>query len=243
MDMLTRPQGISLPLAPVMAGSIGFGIAIVIGTLPAPLFEDMVMASGLPALLSAAEPPLGLTARALVTISLGLLIAAIAQVPLSWLYGRRRVRIKTPKAVSHIKVHNIGAEWARAASPKPRPIVAHEELGAPFLSVNAGSPAPEPAPALLAKPAPTKQQRAAEPQRVTDMVEMLDGIFIPDRRRRPRNAHFKDPIFDAEPTVSNLIKRLERAVASDQLGPLGRRPLDPGFCEAVERLSGLRKAS
>lgn len=239
MDMLTRPQGISLPLAPVMAGSIGFGIAIVIGTLPAPLFEDLVMASGLPALLSAAEPPLGLTARALVTVSLGLLIAAIARVPLSYLYGRRRVRVRTPR-VSHIKVHNIGADWGRVATPKPRPIVAHEELGAPFLSVNAGSPAPEPP--LLAKPTPTKEKRV-EPQRVTDMVEMLDGIFIPDRRRRPRNAHFRDPIFDAEPTVSNLIKRLERAVASDQLGPLGRRPLDPGFCEAVERLSGLRKAS
>jgi hypothetical protein len=241
MDMLTRPQGISLPLAPVIAGSIGFGIAIVIGTLPAPLFEDLVMASGLPALLSAAEPPLGLTARVLATVSLGLLIAAIAQVPLSYVYGRRRVRVKTPKAVSQIKVHNIGADWGRVAAPPPRPIAAHEELGAPFLSVNAESPAPAPPP-LLAKPA-TKQKRAAEPQRVTDMVEMLDGIFIPDRRRRPRNAHFKDPVFDAAPTVSNLIKRLERAVASDQLGPLGRRPLDPSFCEAVERLSGLRKAS
>ena len=35
---------------------------------------------------------------------------------------------------------------------------------------------------------------------------------------------------------------LEAAIASEQLGPLGRRPLDPGFCEAVERLNGLRKA-
>jgi hypothetical protein len=75
------------------------------------------------------------------------------------------------------------------------------------------------------------------------MVELVGGIYVPDRRRRPRTARGRDPIFDAEPTVPNLLKRLEAAIASEQLGPLGRRPLDPGFCEAVERLNGLRNAS
>jgi hypothetical protein len=224
MDMLTRPQGISLPLAPIIAGSIGTGIAVVVGTLPLPMFEALVTASGLPAIVAAAEPPLGLTARALVTLALALLIGALGYVPLSHLYGRRRLRIRPLRPAAVQRQQPV----AEPAAPKPRPIAAHEELGAPFLSVMAETPTSE------LKP---------ETKRVTDMVELVGGVYIPDRRRRPRNMRTRDPVFDADPTVPNLLKRLEAAIASDQLGPLGRRPLDPGFCEAVERLNGLRKAS
>lgn len=233
MDMLTRPQGISLPLAPVMAGATGFGVAIVVGALPAPLFEGLVMASGLPALVAAAEPPLGLTARALVTLGLALVIAATLHVPLTYLYGRRRLRVQPLRRQRVEKTVRQTPQNARIEPPKPRPIAAHEELGAPFLSVTAE-------PKTLA-PVQTKHT-PAEPQRVTDMVELVGGVYIPDRRRRPRAQRSRDPIFDGEPTVPNLLKRLEAAIASEQLGPLGRRPLDPGFCEAVERLNGLRKA-
>lgn len=234
MDMLTRPQGISLPLAPVMAGSIGFGVAIIVGTLPAPLFEGLVMASGLPALFAAAAPPLGLTARALLTLALALLIAAIIYVPLSYLYGRRRLRVR-PLRPQRAVAEKPVQQSIRIEATKPRPIVAHEELGAPFLSVTAEAKTKAPPPVH-------PEVLPADPQRVTDMVELVGGVYIPDRRRRPRNMRSRDPIFDAEPTVPNLLKRLEAAIASEQLGPLGRRPLDPGFCEAVERLSGLRKA-
>jgi len=234
MDMLTRPQGISLPLAPAMAGSIGFGVAIIVGTLPAPLFEGLVMASGLPALFAAAAPPLGLTARALLTLALALLIAAMIYVPLSYIYGRRRLRVRPLRPQRAEMAEKPVSQRIRIEATKPRPIVAHEELGAPFLSVTAEARTPPPAhPKVL----------PADPQRVTDMVELVGGVYIPDRRRRPRNMRSRDPIFDAEPTVPNLLKRLEAAIASEQLGPLGRRPLDPGFCEAVERLNGLRKAS
>lgn len=233
MDMLTRPQGISLPLAPVIAGSIGFGVAIVVGTLPAPLFEGLVMASGLPALVATAAPPLGLTARVLMTLTLALVIAAALYVPLSYLYGRRRLRVRSLRPQPVVAEKPV-PQRLRIEANKPRPIAAHEELGAPFLSVKAEA----------RKSAPVKaKDMPAEPQRVTDMVELVGGVYIPDRRRRPRNMRSRDPIFDAEPTVPNLLKRLEAAIASEQLGPLGRRPLDPAFCEAVERLNGLRKAS
>lgn len=232
MDMLTRPQGISLPLAPVIAGSFGFAIAIVVGTLPAPLFEGLVMASGLPALAAAAAPPLGLTARLLLAVPLALLIAATLNVPLSYVYGRRRLRIRALRPQRAETPERQAPQRIRIEAAKPRPIVAHEELGAPFLSVTAEAKTPPPADPKVSP---------AEPQRVTDMVELVGGVYIPDRRRRPRNMRSRDPIFDAEPTVPNLLKRLEAAIASEQLGPLGRRPLDPGFCEAVERLNGLRK--
>jgi hypothetical protein len=235
MDMLTRPQGLSLPLAPVIAGSFGFAIAIVAGTLPAPLFEGLVMASGLPALVAAAAPPLGLTARLLLAVALALVIAVTLNVPLSYIYGRRRLRIRALRPQRAETPERQVPQRIRIEAAKPRPIVAHEELGAPFLSVTAEAKTKTPPP-VQTKVSP------AEPQRVTDMVELVGGVYIPDRRRRPRNMRSRDPIFDAEPTVPNLLKRLEAAIASEQLGPLGRRPLDPGFCEAVERLNGLRKA-
>lgn len=233
MDMLTRPQGISLPLAPMIAGSIGLGVAIVVGTLPAPLFEGLVMASGLPALVAAAEPPLGLTARGLLTLALALVIGATLYVPLSYVYGRRRLRIRSLRTRRAETPAREAPQRIRIGAEKPRPIVAHEELGAPFLSVTAEAKAPAPAQPMTPP--------SHGPQRVTDMVELVGGVYIPDRRRRPRNLRSRDPVFDAEPTVPNLLRRLETAIASEQLGPLGRRPLDPGFCEAVERLNGLRK--
>lgn len=231
MDMLTRPQGISLPLAPLFAGSIALAIATVIGTLPPPLFEGMIAATGLPAIVAAAEAPLGLTARLVVGVALALLVAATAYAPLSLYYGRRRLRVKRPAI-------RMPAAPVTAPAPKPRPIAAHQELGAPFLSVTAGAE-PERLPPLIIPPrAPLDNQ----PRSVTEMVELADGSYIADRRRHPRDQRLADPVFDAAPTVPNLLKRLELAASADRLGPLGRRPLDPAFRAAVARLEGMRRA-
>lgn len=60
----------------VLAGSMGFSIAMAFAffvfAMPSDLFESIVAASGLPAILAAAQPPLGQTARLAVAGTAGL---------------------------------------------------------------------------------------------------------------------------------------------------------------------------
>jgi hypothetical protein len=53
----------NLPLAPLAAAVLGGAAAAACALMPASMLESLVMASGLPAVLQAAAPPLGMTAR------------------------------------------------------------------------------------------------------------------------------------------------------------------------------------
>lgn len=218
MDLLTRPQGVSLPLAPLVAGAVAFAIAIVIGTLPTALFEGLVLATGLPAVLGAAEPPLGVTARVLLMVALAALMFAALNPLLSFHYGRRRLRVRGAAPRERV---------VRAPAPVPaRPILAGDELGAPFLSVKAATPAAV----------------------VTETVEIADSVYITERRRFPREAAptvppppapaRRSPAIDG--TVSGLLERLEQAIASNGFSP--HRPMQPGLRTAIHNLAGMRRA-
>ncbi|MDF7774976.1 hypothetical protein P1X14_06950, partial [Sphingomonas sp. AOB5] len=50
---------------------MGVAAAAAMAIAPAPLIEGLVMDSGLPAVLAAAEPPLGMTARAGLALGVG----------------------------------------------------------------------------------------------------------------------------------------------------------------------------
>ncbi len=63
---------------PAIAVAGGIGCAIVMATLPHVYFESLVGLTGLSAILPAAAPPLGGTARALITISAGLATSVVA---------------------------------------------------------------------------------------------------------------------------------------------------------------------
>lgn len=64
-------------VAPGMAIGGGFAVAVVFATMPNVYLENIVGATGLSEIVSAAAPPLGDTARALIALTAGLISAAI----------------------------------------------------------------------------------------------------------------------------------------------------------------------
>ncbi|WP_326523175.1 hypothetical protein [Sphingomonas sp.] len=65
------PDRLKIPLAPAFAIVVGGGIALACMLVPQGILEIAVLDSGLPALLPAAEPPLGWTARTALAMTLG----------------------------------------------------------------------------------------------------------------------------------------------------------------------------
>lgn len=62
MAVFSRSQSLILPVAPLAATVIGVLTAAMFALVPTDLLESMVVDSGIASVLSAAEPPLGLTA-------------------------------------------------------------------------------------------------------------------------------------------------------------------------------------
>lgn len=126
-----------VPFAPVVAIAFGLATAALTFAIPAWRFAQMIVATGLPTVLSAARPPLGDTARALVAIAVGLSVCAALWIGLSVLrtlfkqskYGRVKAR------GSRIDPVIVGTPSAAVNVPGQRsPIFAERDLGAPFMS-------------------------------------------------------------------------------------------------------------
>lgn len=136
---IARLRSIPLPLA--IAAMTGISIVLIAFMLPAGVLEALAAQSGLPAFLSAAEPPLGATARGLVGVTGGSAMALATWVLLRALEGLPNIRMPRFNRGAN------GALFARAdaAPSKPaesehkrrRPILAGSDLGAPFHSVRA----------------------------------------------------------------------------------------------------------
>lgn len=146
MVALTRPgQRLTLPLP--FAGALGSGgaVALLILLMPASILERLVSASGIPAILAAAEPPLGITARIALCLILAGPIAAFAWLGLQLAAGDRPLDLSQwTRWLKRADVHPDGP-------PRP-PLFANRDLGTPFLDVRAPAEAPAPGPIALTAP-------------------------------------------------------------------------------------------
>uniref|UniRef100_UPI003A8723CF hypothetical protein n=1 Tax=Sphingomonas sp. GlSt437 TaxID=3389970 RepID=UPI003A8723CF len=132
-----------MPIAPVLGAVIGLAAALAVGLIPADIIEDVMIASGLPAILPAAEPPLGLTARlGMVFVTAGG-IGLAAWFLLFLLLGSRTLGVG---AADHDEdgrtVPVLRRSDAHPDAPARRPLFATEDLGTPFLEIHAPSAAP-----------------------------------------------------------------------------------------------------
>lgn len=142
-----KPQPITAhPLFPFVTGLwLATGLGLGSFVMAPALLEGPVVALGLPALVPAAAPPLGFTARALVALIM-LIVGAVA----GYVIGRR---IGRPKAEAPVRMRNVGeaagrrralvetvgieatdevaAEIPEVTSPR-HSIMAVEDLGAPL---------------------------------------------------------------------------------------------------------------
>lgn len=171
--------------------------------LPADLLSGMVGASGLPSVLPAAAPPLGLTAR--ITIGVAGALAAFALVFLllrvldrSGL-DRTRTRARAPQE----EAPRPRRRDFHPDAPAPRPISAAREFGEPAPPVRPSEPTPlwlaaadsEPAqfiveptaePAPEPEPEPAPAPAAASALSLSELMERLERGLA--RRRSPSSA-------------------------------------------------------
>jgi hypothetical protein len=161
---------IDLPLAAVAALAVAFAAFV----MPGDILARIVEGSGLPSVLSAAQPPLGTTARAGVSIAAALATFGIVFVTLGMLGGgggkapkreREREREYAPFFPDgEVDTLDTSAPRLRRAdihpdAPARRPILAARELGEPDLrAIAPAAPVavaePEPAPAFEPAPEP-----------------------------------------------------------------------------------------
>ena len=191
----------------------GIDTAAIFLLIPAMALEDLVWRSGIAALVPAAQPPLGATARAALALSGGLLAGAVAWAGLFLLFGPGGFLVRKPAAGAD------GAPTLRRADAHPdaparRPISA-SDLGVPMPPVQAApAPAPvvQPIPADLDQPlaefdpgailpVPKEPVRPVTPLKAPALAEgeRIASVELP---RGPRAS-------EDEPTIEALLQRLE----------------------------------
>lgn len=164
---LTTQLTAQLPVRlPVIGGIVaGVAAAAILALLPTATLEQLVWSSGVGALVPAAQPPLGVTARALLAMAAGLGLGAVAWSALFLLFG--------PGGFVDLRARNPGEPSVRRADAHPdapprRPMTA-ADLGTPLMEVT-----PTPPPAMRPLPADLDQPLAA-----------FDPTAIPDVPREP----------------------------------------------------------
>ena len=203
-----------VPFAPVVAAMFGMISLILIFMTPGWLFERMVMASGLPSLIAAAQPPLGETARKLSAIAGGLSVFLALWAGLALL----RFVIKRnapPKA----RGSRIDAAVQIVESPitkrKREPIFAERELGAPFMSNEAIATVAQSAPTIGIEPDTLATESEQAPL-------LLDRIAPRSNQEKPK--------------LGGELARLQSALDRRAARGLSARPLGAGD------IASLRKA-
>lgn len=130
----------NLPIAPLAAVALGALAVLGVAAMPVSGLESLVMDSGLPSILPAAEPPLGLTARAAVALTTGGFAAIFTWLAAFILVGTRSITLGRTPQTSDDQVQTPVLRRADAhpdAPPRP-PLLATRDLGTPFLDVRAG---------------------------------------------------------------------------------------------------------
>jgi hypothetical protein len=152
MESILGRQRLILPIAPAIAGVAAMLVALAFVAMPANVLEGMVVDSGVASLITAAEPPLGLTARfAIAAIAAGA-IGGVLWFGLLLLIGTRSVVLN--RGIVDVDTPVVRRADAHPDAPPRRPVFANRDLGTPFLDIRAepGLTGERPLPADLDTP-------------------------------------------------------------------------------------------
>lgn len=159
--MVANPhrQRLILPVAPLGGAALGLITAIAFALIPGEILDRLVLRSGIAAIIAAAEPPLGMTARIVLALMGGGTIALLVWFALFLILGSRTL-VLGGEVVADADPDNgdsvpvLRRADAHPDAPSRRPVFANRDLGTPFLEVRArqaieGADAIDPAAAPL----------------------------------------------------------------------------------------------
>ncbi|THD38017.1 MAG: hypothetical protein E7773_03335 [Sphingomonas sp.] len=230
---------VAVPIAPAAGVVVAGLVAIAFLLMPIGVIEDMAVDSGVSAMLTAAAPPFGLTARAAVAFFAALAAGGVTWFGLFLILGARTVLLNRAKAENGVPV--LRRADAHPDAPPRRPVFANSDLGTPFLDVKAAPIAEE------------AEEAAIEPAYVVEACDVPEDLDTPIAAyRTPDDAPLPDPepapapvltpvsaprfapherietfgLASDEPsaplpqaTIHDLLARLERGVAKRQPEP------------------------
>jgi hypothetical protein len=202
-----------------VAGLAALAVAFAAFTVPDALLGRAVEATGLPLLLTAAQPPLGSTARMLMAVAGALVAFAAAFALLRWL-DRFAARVPSPvsaapagEADERTHMPRVHRADAHPDAPPRRPISAARDLGEP-------APPSRPAQARVAMdvepwaaepPVPKTEPSPAEPVAVAEPVS-APAPSMPSPAA-PVRAAVPPPSVPKSASLGDLMARLERGLA------------------------------
>lgn len=254
--MVTLPihRPVTLSLTPSLGVAAAACAATICLVLPSATLEALVLNSGIPAILPAAEPPLGYTGRVALAMITGGAAGAIVWLAAFLAFGgdgtvtlKPRAPRATPASTvdSASPVPVLRRADAHPDAPARAPLNATQELGAWFQEPPVERPLPkdlgeplaafDPAaiPDVPAAPQPTLaslQPRAIQPDRQAG--ERIDAFELPRPAVTADAAPIAAPRTDA--TIHALLDRLERGVAA-------RRQTDAATPSVAGTLDELRR--
>lgn len=126
---------IALPIAAVAGVVVAGFVAIAFLLMPITVIEDMAVDSGVASILTAAAPPLGLTARLAVAFFAALVAGSVTWFGLFLIVGARSMLLRRGGGEDGVPV--LRRADAHPDAPPRRPVFANSDLGTPFLDVTA----------------------------------------------------------------------------------------------------------
>lgn len=129
-----------VPLAPAIAMVLAALGALMFLLMPTAVLEDLVVDSGIASLVTAAQPPLGVTAHFAIAFIVALVVGGVSWFGLFLLIGTRSVVIGRDAREDGVPV--LRRADAHPDAPPRRPVFANRDLGTPFLEVTADTPPP-----------------------------------------------------------------------------------------------------
>lgn len=164
--MVAKPhrQRLILPVALLGGAALGLVTAAGFALVPGDMLARVILRSGIPAIIAAAEPPLGITARIVLALAGGGIVALLSWFALFLVLGSRTLVMGSGAAVqadgdTDDSVPVLRRADAHPDAPSRRPVFANRDLGTPFLDVRA-RPAHEAGLALPPEPAPLPMAHA-----------------------------------------------------------------------------------
>jgi len=250
---------IALPIASLVSLVVAALVALAFLVMPIAVIEDLAVDSGVAAILTAAAPPLGLTARLAVAFFTALIAGGVTWFGLFLIIGARTMLIRRGGAEDGVPV--LRRADAHPDAPPRRPVFANSDLGTPFLDVKA-EPFVEAPVVVEARTVPADLDTPIAAYWTPDNVPLPDTDPEPEPFVTPVLTPVSAPRFapherietfglakaesddeTSQPlpqaTIHDLLERLERGVAKRQPEP--EAPREQTLEETLDALRALAR--
>ncbi len=209
-----------------VAGLAAFAVAFLAFAMPGDMLAGLIGATGLPSLLPAAEPPLGMTARIAIggagaAATFGLVFYLLRVLDRSMLGSSRPRPAPADDAAPKLRRRDIHPD-----APATRPILAARELGEPAPPARPAAKAP----LWLDDAAPSEPEETIEAAPEELAAEAPAPEPAPEPEPEPEPAPEPEPEPSPEPaaaastSLAELMERLERGLARRTARPAAPAP-------------------